>query len=167
MRPQTGPVWRVDGPAYFWRVYVGQSFIYVFFELYSWFCQGVHLSIFVRVFGRLDSLVVFVLGEDVGDGGFAESYLFGDFSAGVAVFAEQEDLGFGVVDFVWFFLAEVFGFGGEFPEAEFEEATVFLDFIDEDVSGVITEGADSDFDLFDVAEAFVFGGLADAPFLFM
>ena len=74
---------------------------------------------------------------------------------------EVEDVEFLLGEFVFCSLFEVVCFCGEFFEFEAEEVAHFFDFIDYDVGGVVFEGSSSDFDLFDVAEAFVFGALAD------
>ena len=62
-------------------------------------------------------------------------------------------------EFVFCSLFEVFCFGCKFFEFEAEEVTEFFYFIYQDVGCVVFEGSCSDFDLFDVAESFVFGAL--------
>ena len=63
-------------------------------------------------------------------------------------------------EFVFCSLFEMFCFGCKFFEFEAEEVTGFLYFIYQDVGCVVFECSSSDFDLFDVAESFVFGALA-------
>ena len=77
---------------------------------------------------------------------------------------QVEHVEFLLGEFVFCSLLEVFCFCGEFFEFEAEEVSHFFDFIDYDVGGVVFEGSCSDFDLFDVAEAFVFGALADGEY---
>ena len=63
-------------------------------------------------------------------------------------------------EFVFCSLFEMFCFGCKFFEFEAEEVTGFLYFIYQDVGCVVFECSSSDFDLFYVAESFVFGALA-------
>lgn len=53
------------------------------------------------------------------------------------------------------------GFGGEFEEFEVDVAVGLFDFIEEDIGRVVAVFSGSDFELFDITEAVVFGGLAD------
>ena len=63
-------------------------------------------------------------------------------------------------EFVFCSLFEVFCFCCEFLEFEAEEVTEFFYFIYQDVGCVVFECSSSDFDLFDVAESFVFCALS-------
>lgn len=100
-------------------------------------------------------------GDDFGYHGFAEAYFLGDFAVGFALAGELDDVFCAVEGFGFFLFAEVFALGGIFFEFEVGEAAGFFDFVDDDVVGIVAEGAGADFELFDVAEAFVPGGFAD------
>ena len=74
---------------------------------------------------------------------------------------ELEDL-LGSVDGIGFLLfAQMLTLGGEFLELEVREGVGLLDLVDDDVGGVVAELTGADFQLLDVAQVFVFGGLAD------
>lgn len=100
------------------------------------------------------------LGDYLSYEGFADAESGGYVAVGFAFFDEFEDVVLHrvVVMFAWF--AEVAVFGCEFFEYEVDIAVSLDYFIDHYIVGSVAEFSCPDFELFDVAQAFVFGGFA-------
>lgn len=98
------------------------------------------------------------------DFGFAESGDGCDFSDGLALGAEFGDVLLFLVDVFVGLFPQVGRFCGEFEEFEVDVAVGLFDFVEEDVGGIVAVFSGSDFELFDIAEAVVFGGLADGKY---
>lgn len=98
------------------------------------------------------------------DFGFAESGDGCDFSDGLALGAEFGDVLLFLVDVFVGLFPQVGRFCGEFEEFEVDVAVGLFDFVEEDVGGIVAVFSGSDFELFDIAEVVVFGGLADGKY---
>ena len=122
---------------------------------------AVHLVHLVHSVHRLFGGGRFVLLDDFGDHGLGKADFLGDFPVGFALAGELDDVLDAVQGLGLFLLAEVLTLGGVLLEFEVGEAVGFLDLVDDDVVGVVTEGSGADLELFDVAQALVFGRFAD------
>ena len=123
------------------------------------FCvHGVHLVLSVPARGRGHGLDV---GGDLADQGFADPEDSGDLAVGFPLIEQLFDVLLLGAGLPFVAVAEVVVLGGELAEGEVDETSGLLDLVDHDVVGVVAELPCPDFELFDVAEPGVFGGLAD------
>lgn len=74
---------------------------------------------------------------------------------------ELDDVLHAVQGLGFLLLAEVLALGGVLLEFEVGEAAGLLDFVNDDVVGVVPECSGADLELLDVAQAVVFGRFAD------
>lgn len=108
--------------------------------------------------------IIFVLVDDIVDHRFAEPHLVGDFAAAETLLAEFENADFGFTGFRGIAVTEMFFFGGEFTEIEAQKAAFFVDFIDEDVPGIVAESPCPDLDLLDITEVLALSTLTDGKY---
>ena len=126
--------------------------------------RSVHAPGIVHTSVDVDSVqeaLVLEAADDLSDEGFAEGELVGNLPVGLALLVEALDVEVAGVDVLFRAFLQVLTLRAGAQRAEMGETAFFHNLAGDDVAGAVFKFPVADFDLLDVFEAFVLGGLAD------